>query len=67
MGLAGGMLGLTRINSLLLVIIISGLSLWRSAGKGFWRPWLGVVLIALLLASPFVAAQWILRETRSIP
>ena len=61
MGLAGGMLGLTRINSLLLVIVISGLSLWRAAGKGFWRPWLGAVLIAMILASPFVAAQWIIK------
>ena len=59
MGLTGGLMSLTRINSLLTVCVISFVVLWRNAGKRCWRAWATAFVLALAMAAPFIATQWV--------
>ncbi len=58
MGAFGAFACLARLNTLLMVILVSGLSLARGTGWRFWKPWLATLLIFGVFVGPFVGFVW---------
>ena len=58
MGVFGAFTCLTRLNALLMVVLVSGISLVRGTSWRYWKPWFLTLLIIGVFVGPFVGFVW---------